>query len=79
MSSGYGIEFIEQLVRLAGGNIVRREEQATIIISDTPIKSMITVVNDKWLFESIEQWKCKYLRVCLIRGVKLIFYCRPFN
>jgi hypothetical protein len=58
ISNRDSIEFIEELVKLAGGNIVRRAEQATIIISDKPIKGQQNVVSDLWLFESIEQWQC---------------------
>jgi hypothetical protein len=67
ISSTNGVEFIDQLVKMAGGTIVKKSEQANIIISETPImKSDKIVVSDVWLFDSIEQWRCKYIfRLCV--------------
>ncbi|CAO3613045.1 unnamed protein product [Mucor hiemalis] len=57
-SSSSGVEFIEELIKLAGGHLARTYDQANIIISDEPIKGKDkVVVSDKWLFDSIEQWK----------------------
>lgn len=59
-SSSSGVEFIEELIKLAGGHLARTYDQANIIIGDEPIKGKDkVVVSDKWLFDSIEQWKCK--------------------
>lgn len=57
-SSIHGVEFIEELIILAGGHTTKTDDQANIVISDEPIKGKDKiVVSDKWLFDSIEQWK----------------------
>lgn len=59
-SSIHGVEFIEELIILAGGHTTKTDDQANIVISDEPIKGKDKIViSDKWLFDSIEQWKCK--------------------
>jgi hypothetical protein len=61
VSSTSGVAFIEGLVKMAGGSIVYKNEEADIIISDQNVIGCTDklIVTDNWLFESIEQWRCK--------------------
>lgn len=66
-SSSSGVDFIKELVKLAGGTVVENDQEADIIICDkTKMLNDKRMVTDHWLFESIEHWKCKSinLRVC---------------
>ena len=56
-----GKEFTEQLVRLAGGHVVKAIEEANVVISNEPLPMDKIVVSESWLYESIEQWTCKSL------------------
>lgn len=57
-SSSSGLDFIKDLVKLAGGTIVESNEEADIIICDkTKTLHDKKMVTDHWLFESIEHWK----------------------
>ncbi|KAG0765232.1 hypothetical protein G6F57_004926 [Rhizopus arrhizus] len=51
-----GKEFTEQLVRLAGGHVVKEMEEANVVISNEPLQIDKIVVSESWLYESIEQW-----------------------
>lgn len=62
VSSRSGVELIEDMIKMAGGSVVKVKSLADVIISDTPIETEKTVVTDGWLFDMIEQWQCK-LRV----------------
>lgn len=55
-----GKEFTEQLVRLAGGHVVKEMEEANVVISNEPLQIDKIVVSESWLYESIEQWTCKF-------------------
>jgi hypothetical protein len=60
LSSTSDVTFIEELVRMAGGSVVYKNEQADLIISDQNVIGVDKpIVTDNWLFESIEQWQCK--------------------
>lgn len=65
LSSTYGVGFIEDLVKLAGGTLVKNMGEADIIIADAASFSEVEakdkiVVSDVWLFECIEQYRCKF-------------------
>ncbi|KAL9537947.1 hypothetical protein MBANPS3_011326 [Mucor bainieri] len=58
-SSSSGVDFIKELVKLAGGTVVENDQEADIIICDkTEMLNDKRMVTDHWLFESIEHWKC---------------------
>lgn len=66
-SSSSGVDFIKELIKLAGGTTVENDKEADIIICDkSKMLNDKRAVTDHWLFESIEYWKCKSinLRVC---------------
>lgn len=74
-SSSSGLEMVEQMINLAGGCVVKNIEQANIVISDTPIKGIDKiVVNDTWLFDSIEQWKCMFKTLRAITNYVLTYF-----
>ncbi|KAL7310738.1 hypothetical protein PS15m_010202 [Mucor circinelloides] len=58
-SSSSGVDFIKELVKLAGGTTVESDKEADIIICDkSKMLNDKRAVTDHWLFESIEYWKC---------------------
>ncbi|KAG2236482.1 hypothetical protein INT48_003273 [Thamnidium elegans] len=57
LSTASGTELVEEMIKMAGGSVVKLTEQANIIISDKLVKTNKTVVTDTWLFESIEKWQ----------------------
>lgn len=59
ISTVSGNELVEQLIKMAGGQVVNNIEDAHIIISNKPINTKKIVVRENWIYESIEQWKCK--------------------
>lgn len=56
---GTGPAFIESLIKQAGGNVVKEVEEANLVISNEHMDIDTTVVSEKWVFDSIEQWICK--------------------
>lgn len=77
-SSSSGLDFIKDLVKLAGGTIVESNEEADIIICDkTKTLHDKKMVTDHWLFESIEHWKCKCINLRVFHNVIniVIFLC----
>ncbi|CEP16988.1 hypothetical protein [Parasitella parasitica] len=57
-SSSSGVDFIKELIKLAGGTVVENSQDAHIIICDkTKMSNDKRMVTDHWLFESIEHWK----------------------
>lgn len=58
-SSRYRAGLAEELVEKAGGSIVQTESEADIIISKKGLESDKIVVNDNWILDSIEKWRCK--------------------
>ncbi|KAI9363261.1 hypothetical protein BD770DRAFT_215258 [Pilaira anomala] len=57
VSSSSGVELIEDMIKMAGGSVVKVKSLADVIISDTPIETEKIVVTDGWLFDMIEQWQ----------------------
>ncbi|KAG1458658.1 hypothetical protein G6F56_006344 [Rhizopus delemar] len=53
---GTGPAFIESLIKQAGGNVVKEVEEANLVISNEHMDIDTTVVSEKWVFDSIEQW-----------------------
>lgn len=69
-SSSSGLDFIKDLVKLAGATIVESNEEADIIICDkTKMLNDKKMVTDHWLFESIENWKCKCINLRVLYNI----------
>ncbi|GAA5797425.1 hypothetical protein HPULCUR_002809 [Helicostylum pulchrum] len=59
LSTTSSTELVEEMIRMAGGSVIKLTEQANIIIGDELVKTNKTVITDTWLFEPFE--KCQSL------------------